>query len=209
MLERMTRLWLFAFLPFVLLKSALTQTACSPASEASVAAEVKRLQSPALEYKIMPMDSGVPAAAAGMLLRLKEGLAKVSDMVLACQDPSASPSAIQQKIAALLPVNRSAEREKQKPPTPDNDMDKPISGVLGNDIVVEVALVSTDSRILEVVLSSSEPCGTDSQLLLYQPEGNSWRRVMRWSAPLISVASGRAARNPGTNLAWLQPIHSS
>ncbi|HEY4355340.1 MAG TPA: hypothetical protein VGN16_06310 [Acidobacteriaceae bacterium] len=133
----------------------------------------------------MPMDSGVPAAATGLLLRLKDGLAKASDSVLACQDLTTTPAVLQKKIAALLPAIRSRTRESQKPPGPDNDTDKPTAGMLGNDITVEVTLASSDPRILQVVLSSSEPCGTDSQLLLYQPEGNSWQRVMRWSAPLV------------------------
>jgi hypothetical protein len=64
----------------------------------------------------------------------------------------------------------------------DKDSDKPHKGYFGNNVSATVSALTDTPQLLEVDLASSEVCGNDTQLLIYEQTNGRWQRALRWSS---------------------------
>jgi hypothetical protein len=171
---------------------------CSPAARATVAARVRDAQAKALAIEAAEMDSGVLPQAALHLIDLKKALAEGADFELGCADPSETPAQLEGRLKVFLRMAAPGMRMPKEPEVYDSkavdNSFKPIRGLYGNNVVAHVKENIGPPHLLEVTIENSVTCGSDSQLLIYQPKDGHWTRALRWSSDF--------ARGAGTEGAW-------
>ena len=172
-----------ALLVFALLATAplSAQATCSEPVKTAALRGLYHAQAAALAFKQSPMDSGVPSSAVPALRMLKAALAAAADAVVACHSATDTPTSIGNDLETTL--HAAAPGLPASADSPGSD-DTPVRGTLGNNVEAHATSLSTQPALLGVELSSSVPCGSDSQLLIYQAENGRWQRKARWSAGL-------------------------
>ena len=161
--------------------AAAAQTACTPAAEAGVLRNVRTAQATALAIESTDMDSGVPNQVAPVLIRLKQQLALAADFAILCTPPDATVAQMQARLDKLL-QQAAPGMPAPAPAANDKDEDKPRKGIFGNRVSARVSALADTPRLLEVDLATSEACGDDTQLLIYQQTNGRWMRALRASS---------------------------
>ena len=179
---------------------------CSQSSKAAAAERLHQAQAKTLAFEAAPMDSGVPAGVAPLLVDLKNALVEASDAELACESTAAAPTKLQADLNAFLSEATPGSSVPKEPvsegrTTVDNDF-KPVKGLYGNEIKVQVSELFGPPRLVEVTFTNDVTCGDDSQLLIYEAKGDHWTRALRWSADFGQGNGSSAAWIPSTNSAW-------
>ena len=128
----------------------------------------------------------MPDAAQVGLVNLKEALALAVDAEVACH--RGSDAELEKTLADVLRVN-----QPDKPIAPaksGGSREDPLAGQYGGDLKIFVKRPKGAPDMLAVDVGFGVACGNDQMLLLYEPRGEQWTRVLRWQSPRYREISG-------------------
>lgn len=134
-------------------------------------------------------DVRVPVDAQNSVRALKDGVAAVADGLMNCeQGAGADAKGIESRLAELLGTNR-ADAERKAASDSDSAVGK-VDHIYGANLKVAVRREEHDPALISIQIEFGIPCGVDEMLLMYQLDGNSWRRVIRWQSDAYREISG-------------------
>ncbi len=132
-------------------------------------------------------DPRVPPIARQNILEIKNRIASLADDYMACQPSDPDAKRISEALTVLVP------------PSP-SDENKFASGLTFE--------ATATGRLISITASFGIKCGEDTILLIFAPNENSWKEVLRWQAPPYKDVSGafwsfhHKISPPDANGAW-------
>jgi hypothetical protein len=169
--------------------AASAQNACTSSAQAERLRNLRSAQTRALAIPAATIDSGIPDKVAPVLIHLKAELARIADIAVLCGPADATAKQVQSRIDALL-HQATPGMPEPKQSSDDKDWEKPRKGLFGNNVSAKVSFLIETPHLLEVDISSSEVCGEDTQLLIYEQRNGHWQRALRWSSAFTGKDSG-------------------
>lgn len=195
-------LWLMACI--LMLVPGLAHAAGKMCSEAAIqraAADVAQERRVMLTLPAAASDPAISGAAIQAITEIKNRLSQVVQAYMACA-PVASipdPERIKKDLSELAHAFSKGASYKGQPED---------SGKFGFELRFSVRVSGDAGGLVSIAPSFSLPCGTDTLLLIFARERDSWRQVIRWQSPPYRELSGAAGdllygiSAPDSSKAW-------
>ncbi len=166
----------------------LAQSHCDPYGLPNAASRVLALQKEIEEITLPETDTGISPAVSAKMTLLKDALSSISDIALACANPSIDPSVLENQLAKALHANAPEPPENTAISADDHRYDE-ITGSYGHNLRVKVSRPPGFANLLQLQYSVNIECGDDNMLLLYELRNAVWTQKLRWQSPALKEAS--------------------
>jgi hypothetical protein len=180
MLFRMARLFVFALLLLSIAPTIAAQQVCNSSALQGSATQAARLRSTLRAQTVGTMETDVPHVIQNRLVQFKNALANVVEGMLACQNPSATPTQIQSALAHQLHANGAEPSDADELARSNQDE---ATDEYGTPLRVRVRWQSTTLHLLAIEIELGIPCGEDTMLFIFEPLKKNWVERLRWQAP--------------------------
>lgn len=165
---------------------------CSQEAVATTAAQVESARKDLLKLPIGDgLETDVSQAAQEEIKSLKDALGGFIDAYMGCVSAQPVPAQIEKDLSKRVHAFRL-------PPGPmSKDQIPPDFGKYGFELWFG-AKTTSEQRLVAVTAGFSIECGSDTMLLIFAPDGDSWKEVLRWqSEPYKTVAAAFEAFDYG------------
>ncbi len=183
---------LFAIASASAAQSQSSVAACSQSGVARAGATVDASRARLLALPVADMNTDVSTAAQQTIAEMKDNLDRFIQAYVRCAGRQPDASALKEELSSASQAPETARDQPQREP-PAN------LGKYGSELSFDVRLFE-QPRLIGVTAEFSIQCGRDSLLLLFAPDHDSWKEVLRWQkSPYKTVAGGTLAFDYGVS----------
>lgn len=190
MLRAMIR-WLILACAGIFAASGVAQTACSPEITARVAAEVHRRQAELLKVQVEEMSTEVAPPLQAKIHNFKDALAAAVDEAMVCAPAEETMAEAQSRLATMLHANEQDKSPHQVISRLSTDKTFAVrDNIYGSNLKIEMDAHANAPTLRAVEVSYGNECSDDTMLLLYEPQSQGWKPVLRWQSGDYKEVSG-------------------
>jgi hypothetical protein len=120
-------------------------------------------------------QTDVSPEAQQKISNIKENLGALADAYMLCAPPTADTQVIQRELSELVKAFKLPDGPMTKDEVP------PDLGKYGFQLWFDVRLTQ-HPKLISVTAVFDIECGSDTVLFVFEPEGGSWREVLRWQS---------------------------